>query len=116
MSGAVRHPGGIEMTEYLLDLAGIRKPCQGRAADLGAGDGCTVRLLCDYGFDAEGIDLKPAENVRAGDMLKLPFADGSPVRLRGREWYACGGEYERYSCSVCADEPLSRIRWMEITF
>lgn len=77
MSGAVRHPGGIEMTEYLLDLAGIHKPCQGRAADLGAGEGNTVRLLCEYGFDAVGIDLEPADNVMSGDMLKLPFADGS---------------------------------------
>ena len=57
----------------------------------------------------QGMQLEP----RSFEVL--PFAEGNPVRLRGREWYACGGEFERYSFSVCADEPISRIRWTEIT-
>ncbi len=77
MTSGVRHPGGTGMSEYLLELAGIRKPASGRAADLGAGDGTTVRLLKSYGYDAEGIDLNEAEDVIAGNMLDLPYPDHS---------------------------------------
>ena len=75
MSSGVRHPGGTGMTEYLLELAGIHPPAEGKAADLGAGEGNTVKLLSRYGYDAVGIDIEPGENVIAGDMLQLPFED-----------------------------------------
>lgn len=77
MSTQARHPGGSEMTEYLLDLAGNHRPAGGRAVDLGAGSGDTVRLLRRCGYEAEGIDLDEAEDVRKGDMLDLPYDDHS---------------------------------------
>ncbi len=44
----------------------------------------------------------------------LPFLEGAPVRLFGKAWYALG-EYTDGSCiSVCADEPLQRLRRTEL--
>ena len=56
-----------------------------------------------------GMQLEP----RSFEVL--PFAEGLPVRLLGRTWYACGGEYDGYGFSVCTDEPAGRVRWIEIT-
>ena len=77
MTATVRHPGGKELTEHLLELGGFHPPVTGRAADLGAGSGASVRILSAYGFDAVGIDRYPAENVQEGDLLHLPLEDSS---------------------------------------
>lgn len=70
-----RHPGGEAHTRRLLALAGITPPC--RVLDLGAGDGEAVRLLRSLGFDAQGLDLEPGEDVLYGDLLCAPYPDGS---------------------------------------
>ena len=84
-----RHPGGISMTRHLIDISGIPFPDSTgseagsspfRVLDMGAGDGHTVRLLRNLGFDAEGIDLSPGPDtsdlpIRTGDFLHCPFPD-----------------------------------------
>ena len=77
MNDAVRHPGGAELTKRLLALGGYVPPVSGRAADLGAGSGASVRILSSYGFDTAGIDRVPAEGVHEGDLLHLPLEDSS---------------------------------------
>lgn len=71
-----KHPGGSFITRHLIQLSGIKpdfsplpktsessarqhtsSPC--RILDMGAGDGQTVKILLEQGFDAIGIDLKP---------------------------------------------------------
>lgn len=55
-----------------------------------------------------GMQLEP----RSFEVL--PFAEGLPVRLLGRNWYAIGGEYDGYAFSVCTDEPAGTVHWTEI--
>lgn len=69
-----RHPGGLQMTRRLIELANIN-PC--RILDMGAGTGSTVKFLKELGFDACGIDLEPGEGVEKGDMLNTGFPAGS---------------------------------------
>lgn len=71
------HPGGLQLTQTLLDWAKL--PPGARVLDLGCGDGQTVRFLQDLGFDATGIDQQePAsERIIQGDMCALPFSDCS---------------------------------------
>ncbi len=71
-----KHPGGLEMTRHLLELADL-KPC--RILDMGAGKGQAVELLLTLGFDAVGIDLSIESEQEGiamiqGDFLNTPFA------------------------------------------
>ena len=70
------HPGGVEHSRRMLDLAGL--PRGARVLDLGAGAGETLRLLLEQGCDARGIDREPRSPlVERGDLLQTPFPDGS---------------------------------------
>lgn len=69
----MKHPGGEELTGFLLAMSGL-EPC--RIVDFGAGGGHTVRFLRELGFFAEGLDLKPGEDVQRGDFLQTDFEDG----------------------------------------
>ena len=40
----------------------------------------------------------------------LPFAEGKPVRVLGRSWYARETELDNCRISVCADEPIGGLR------
>ena len=69
------HPGGIEHTRRLLELASL--PVGASVLDMGAGAGETLALLRSLGFAAEGIDLAPrSAEVEKGDFLCAPFPDG----------------------------------------
>ncbi|MGI6152033.1 MAG: class I SAM-dependent methyltransferase [Christensenellales bacterium] len=68
------HPGGEAQTKRLLALADLT-PC--RILDMGAGEGATLKLLRDLGFDAVGIDKAGKNGAIAGDFLHCPFSDGS---------------------------------------
>lgn len=69
------HVGGEAHSRYLMELSFL--PAGARVLDMGAGDGQTVRLLRALGYEAEGIDLHPADDVTAGDYLHAPYADAS---------------------------------------
>lgn len=43
----------------------------------------------------------------------LPFAEGRPVRVLGRSWYAWEDRLDRYHIAVCADEPIGGVRRIE---
>ncbi len=69
------HPGGEQHSRYLIELAFLDSPA--KWLDMGAGDGSTVRILKELGYEAIGIDLAPrGEDVLQGDYLHLSFRDG----------------------------------------
>ena len=69
------HPGGLEHSRYLHELAFL--PAGSRWLDMGAGDGETVRLLKALGNQAMGIDLEPrGDDVEPMDFLHTSFEDG----------------------------------------
>lgn len=114
------HPGGVQLTRRLFEIAGISVPdmqrsagiavsragTTGKALDLGAGTGESVRCLRLLGYDAVGIDRNAGTGgastsdktasgfVIPGDMTALPFPDGS--------FDLCLAEC---SVAVCGDGP-----------
>ena len=69
------HPGGLEHTRHMLDLAELQAGAS--VLDMGAGAGEALALLRELGFDAKGIDLEPrSEAVERGDFLHTPYPDG----------------------------------------
>ena len=70
------HPGGLEHTRHMLDLANL--PPGASVLDMGAGAGEALALLRELGFDAKGIDIEPrGESVERGDFLLTPYPDES---------------------------------------
>ena len=70
------HPGGIEHTRRMLELAEL--PAGASVLDMGAGAGETLALLRSLGYAARGIDREPrSPDVEKGDFLHAPFPDGS---------------------------------------
>ena len=70
------HPGGDDHSRYLIELSFLTPPA--KWLDMGAGDGETVRLLRELGFEAEGIDLAPrSDDVTEGDFLHTFLSEGS---------------------------------------
>lgn len=99
------HPGGPALTGRLLALAGMTGADAahipaGKALDLGAGAGESVRCLRALGYEAEGIDRDARagseDEVTAGDMTALPYADAC--------FDLCVAEC---SVSVCGDGPAA---------
>ena len=69
------HPGGLEHTLRMIDMAGLQEGA--RVLDMGAGAGESLLLMRKRGLDASGIDLEPRSDlVMRGDMMKTGFADG----------------------------------------
>ncbi len=75
-------PGGLALTEALIDLAGFG--AGDRVADVGCGLGASTRLLIRRGVAAVGVDVDvdaeaggPAAPFVAADAARLPFADES---------------------------------------
>jgi ubiquinone/menaquinone biosynthesis C-methylase UbiE len=85
-AGCLR-PGGLELTDRVVDLA--RLPRRARVLDVGCGSGATVAHLADRGgLTPVGVDASPAQLARAraarpdldfvaGRAQDLPFAPGS---------------------------------------
>lgn len=70
------HPGGLEHSRYLIELAFLPQGC--RWLDMGAGDGDGVRLLRELGYEAQGLDLCPrGSDVEPGDFLHTPWEAAS---------------------------------------
>ena len=84
---ACLRPGGLELTERLVRLAGLRPGAA--ALDVGCGAGATVALLIDrFGARAAGVDASDAQVRRAraarpdlafvcGRAEALPFSAGA---------------------------------------
>lgn len=71
------HPGGMDTTLRLLELAGLsRQENAGAALDLGAGSGQTLRLLKEYGYQVTGMDL----NVRNPWTREVDFTKESSFK------------------------------------
>ena len=81
--GAPLRPGGLALTEALIDLAGFR--AGEMVADVGCGLGASTRLMRRRGVAAIGVDLVvplagadgEALPFVAADGARLPFADAS---------------------------------------
>ena len=77
------HPGGEAHSRYLIELSFLEPGS--KWLDMGAGDGSTVRLLRELGYEAEGIDLVPrGEDARQGDYLHAPYAAGRMLHRGGK--------------------------------
>lgn len=63
------------MSRHLLQLAGIGEGQQGRAADLGAGDGVTLQMLKACGYEADGYDINGGDGIMQADLMSLPAED-----------------------------------------
>jgi len=82
-----RHPGGLELTERAVELAGL--PRGALVLDVGCGDGVTAEHLARrFGLRAIGIDPSaallrrgrercPALDLREGRAERLPLPDAS---------------------------------------
>lgn len=99
---ACLHPGGLALTEKLLQMAAL--PTGARILDLGCGKGTTVSYLQQAGYDAFGIDLllaahsciitgemrRPLVLDRESDAKRKPdpepgkTGDGDPERANSR--------------------------------
>ena len=81
--GAPLRPGGLALTETLIDLAGFR--AGETVADVGCGLGASTRMMRRRGVAAVGVDLVfplagadgEALPFVAADGARLPFADAS---------------------------------------
>ncbi len=78
--GAPLRPGGLALTERLLDFAGFRPG--DTVADIGCGLGASVKLMSERGIDAIGADLLllaggSTSRFVAADGTRLPFASSS---------------------------------------
>ena len=53
-------------------------------------------------------------NLEPQTFEVLPFTEGLPIHLLGKSWYALGGSLDGYQYSVCSDDPVETIRWLEV--
>lgn len=73
-----RHPGGRQLTVQLWMKSGLTTGQ--KCLDAGCGQGLTVEFLREKQLEAYGIDhCPPADKpyCQQGDLLQLPYADGS---------------------------------------
>ena len=78
MTGACLHPGGLQMTERLLQMASL--PIGARILELGCGSGQTAFYLKQHGYDVTAIDREVTEensDIQKGDMLHLDIPPAS---------------------------------------
>ncbi len=84
------HPGGETHSRYLIELSFLEKGT--KWLDMGAGDGSTLRILRDLGYQAEGVDLTPrGTDVTEGNFLHTPYeADSFDGILSECSFYVSG--------------------------
>lgn len=86
-TGGCRHPGGLELTERTVDLAGL--PSGALVLDVGCGDGVVAEHLArrsglrvvgvdvSTGLLRQGRDRCPGLDLREGSAERLPLPDAS---------------------------------------
>ena len=52
-------------------------------------------------------------NLEPRSFEVLPFADGEGVRVKDRQWYAAGGEWDNCAYSICTDRTAGPVQWTE---
>lgn len=93
------HPGGEAHTLHMLELARLSS---GRAIDLGAGAGDSLRLMRSAGIEAVGIDLEPrSADVIPGNMLALPYPDSSFDAALAQCSFYVSGNVEKALAESC---------------
>jgi SAM-dependent methyltransferase len=68
-------PGGLALTELGLNLC--KFPSGATLADIGCGNGTTVRYLQSLGYAVQGLDLVAEPPLLQGDATQLPFTNQS---------------------------------------
>jgi ubiquinone/menaquinone biosynthesis C-methylase UbiE len=104
--GAPLRPGGLALTEALVDLAGFH--VGETVADVGCGLGASTRLMRRLGVAAIGVDLvdsvagedRDAPPFVVADGARLPFADAS-----------LDGVLCECSLSTMADRAQALVEW-----
>ena len=79
-AGDTLRPGGLDLTEHALALAGVHPG--GRVLDVGCGLGTTVRHLAGLGYLAVGLDASARQIAAGPGGLPLAVADARVPPLR----------------------------------
>jgi ubiquinone/menaquinone biosynthesis C-methylase UbiE len=104
--GAPLRPGGLVLTERLLDFAGFR--AGDKVADIGCGLGASAGLMKRRGIDAIGVDrlflaADRASQFVVADGARLPFASGS-----------LDGILSECSLSAISDPQAALAEWFRV--
>jgi arsenite methyltransferase len=104
--GAPLRPGGLVLTERLLDFSGFR--AGDTVADIGCGLGASIRLMSERRIKAFGVDLlilagDSAGQFVAADGARLPFATGS-----------LDGILSECSLSAMTDQQQALAEWFRV--
>jgi len=108
--------------QHLLDQIGVGQGS--RYLDIACGSGLAIRLACERGATATGLDASPRLTaiaaarspgavIKIGDMFHLPFADASfdvATSFRGI-WGNCLGALCEASRVVCAGGKVGLSFW-----
>lgn len=109
-AGSSMHPGGLRLTVRAARLAGIADGM--RVADIGCGNGATLRCLKFlYDIDAVGLDVSaemvdfgrcesPDIRFICGDAVQLPFEDGGFDAALFECVLSCVGDPEKALANV----------------
>ncbi len=88
LNDGLRRPGGLELTEYAVELAGLKTKSLGPMLDIGCGAGITAGYISErFGIDIWGVDSSerllnearenfPDCNFINADAGKLSFDEG----------------------------------------
>ena len=79
-AGLALRPGGLRVTERVLDLC--RFPTGARLLDVGCGRGASLALLRSRGFQAAGLDRSPTLLAEAGERWNAAGPAAPPPLVR----------------------------------
>jgi ubiquinone/menaquinone biosynthesis C-methylase UbiE len=99
-------PGGLVLTERLLDFAGFR--AGDKVADIGCGLGASAGLMKRRGIEAIGVDRLMLAADRASQFV---VADGARLP------FACGrldGILSECALSAMSDPPAALAEWFRV--
>jgi arsenite methyltransferase len=108
--GAPLRPGGLALTETLLDWAGFG--AGDTVADIGCGLGASIKLMHQRGIAAIGADLLVlATASSAGDGPKFVAADGARLPFASG---SLDGVLSECSLSAMSDQQQALAEWFRV--